>query len=115
MNGMMPQGYLWDMYRHPTMPVPHPESFRDKRERRKKVERARELITVQGLSAEALQEVRGNVHKLSKDQVCACLLLLLPQRICYRCFFLAFFVVACRQDADCYSSCLTSRMRKSEN
>lgn len=68
MNGMIPQGFVWDMYRHPVMAAPHTESFRDKRERRKKVERARELITVQGLSTEALQEVKGNVHKLSKDQ-----------------------------------------------
>src|SRR3546814_41799 len=71
MNGMMPQGYMWDMYRHPSARMPHPESFRDKRERRKKVGRARELITVQGISSEAMQEVKGNVHKLSKDQVCS--------------------------------------------
>lgn len=129
MNGMMPQGYLWDMYRHPAMPVPHSESFRDKRERRKRVERARELITVQGLSTEALQEVRGNVHKLSKDQVRARLLLqdrrlaaaLASHRHRHRhrhhhltSVFFLHVVVAGRRDADFFSSCLTSRARKSE-
>ena len=67
LNGMMPQGYMWDMYRHSA--VQHAESFREKRERRRKVERTRELLVTHGASSATLQEVKGNVHKLSKDQV----------------------------------------------
>ena len=70
LNGLVPQGYMWDMYRHPTAAAAHnTENFKEKRERRRRVERTRELMSVQGVGPATLQEVRGNVHKLSKDQV----------------------------------------------